>query len=187
MTRIIAGEYRGRRLQVPAGKDVRPTTDRMRERLFSMLSHARYPAMHGATVADIFAGTGGLGLEALSRGAAHVTFIENARASIDCIQANIKTLNANSRTTLIRENATRLSSAKSACNIIFMDPPYRKNLVEPTLTRLSGAGWIADDNVIVCETAADEAVPAVSGFEIIDERTQGQQRILFMHYMASEN
>ncbi|WP_262694243.1 16S rRNA (guanine(966)-N(2))-methyltransferase RsmD [Kordiimonas aquimaris] len=184
MTRIIAGKHRGRRLQVPTGNNVRPTTDRMRERLFSMLSHTRYPDIDGAIVADIFAGTGALGLEALSRGAEHVTFVENARASLDCLNTNIKTLGVSANADIRRDSAMQIGLTASPCNIIFMDPPYRQNLVEPTLNRLASNDWIADDNVIVCEIASDDPKPDVAGFEILDERTQGQQCMLFMRYTS---
>ncbi|NVJ71136.1 MAG: 16S rRNA (guanine(966)-N(2))-methyltransferase RsmD [Alphaproteobacteria bacterium] len=180
MTRIVAGRFRARRLEVPKGRDVRPTTDRMRERLFSMLMHSRYPDMEGARVADIFAGTGALGLEALSRGAAHATFIEQARPSLDCIKRNIETLGVQAETTLLPKNATALPDAKEPCDFIFMDPPYRKGLVIPTLERLLEKGWLATDGAIICELGSDEDITAPDGLVVLDDRTQGQQRILIL-------
>jgi len=180
MTRIVAGRFRGRRLDVPKGRDVRPTTDRMRERLFSMLMHGRYPDMTGATVADIFAGTGALGLEALSRGASSVTFVEQARPSIACINGNIATLAVNDQATILAKNATKLPPAPAPCDFIFMDPPYRQGLVRPTLEAILSAGWLAEDGVIICEQAADEPLDIPDELEIVDDRSQGQQRILFL-------
>lgn len=180
MTRIVAGRFRGRRLDVPKGRDVRPTTDRMRERLFSMLMHGRYPDMTDAVVADIFAGTGALGLEALSRGASSVTFVEQARPSIACISANIATLGVEDQTAILSKNATKLQLAAGPCDFIFMDPPYRQGLVRPTLEAILSGGWLAEDGVIVCEQAADEPLDIPDELEIVDDRSQGQQRILFL-------
>jgi len=180
MTRIVAGQFRGRRLEVPKGRDVRPTTDRMRERLFSMLMHARYPDMTGAVVADIFAGTGALGLEALSRGADKVTFVEQARPSVACINANITTLGVAAETAILSKDATRLPTATEPCDFIFMDPPYRKGLVRPTLDAILAQGWLAADGVIVCEQASDEPLDIPEALEVVDDRSQGQQRILFL-------
>lgn len=180
MTRIVAGLHRGRRLDVPKGRDVRPTTDRMRERLFSMLMHGRYPDMAGAHVADIYAGTGALGLEALSRGAEHVTFIEKARASLDCIRLNIAALKAESETLVMPVNAKNLPAAKSPCDFIFMDPPYRMGLLAPTLENVMEQSWLAEGGVIIAELASDEDLTLPDGLEVQDERSQGQQRILFL-------
>lgn len=180
MTRIVAGQFRGRRLDVPKGRDVRPTTDRMRERVFSMLMHARYPEMDGAVVADIFAGTGALGLEALSRGARHSTFVEMARPSVECIKHNIATLQVQDKTSLVQKNATALPAAPSPCDFVFMDPPYRKGLVLPVLTRILDGKWLGPEGVIICELASDEDITFPDNLNLADERSQGQQRIVFL-------
>ena len=180
MTRIIAGRFKGRRMEVPTGRDIRPTTDRMRERLFSMLMHSRYPDMDGANVADLFAGTGALGLEALSRGAAHVTFAEKARASLDCLKGNIETLGVKDDVSILPVDASKLPSAKARFDFIFMDPPYRMGLVRPTLDALLQGGWLAKDGVIICELATDDDTVLPENLEVIDERSQGQQRLLFL-------
>lgn len=181
MSRIIAGKYRGRRLSIPKGRDIRPTTDRMRERLFSMLTHSRYPDMQGALVADLFAGTGALGLEALSRGADNVIFVEKAPASVTVLKENIAALDAAADTKIINSNASILSPAPAPCDFIFMDPPYRQGLVEPTLERLLAGNWLEKDGVIICELASDEDLTLPASLEIIDERTQGQQRVIFLN------
>lgn len=180
MTRIVAGQFRGRRLEVPKGRDVRPTTDRMRERLFSMLMHGRYPDMTDAVVADLFAGTGALGLEALSRGAKSVTFVEQARPSVACISANIASLGIGDKTKLLAKNVKALPPATAPCDFIFMDPPYRQQLVRPTLDILLEKGWLAEDGVIVCEQASDEPMDIPDALHVVDDRSQGQQRILFL-------
>lgn len=180
MTRIIAGDFRGRRLDVPKGRDVRPTTDRMRERLFSMLMHHRYPAIEGARIADLFAGTGALGLEALSRGAAHITFVEQARPSLDALRSNIRSLKAEASTKVIAGSATRLPKQVDAFDFIFMDPPYRQDLIHPTLQSLKSQGWLKAGSILVCELASDETFDLPDGFEMVDDRTQGQQRIVIL-------
>jgi len=180
MTRIIAGRHKGRRLDVPAGRNIRPTTDRMRERVFSMLMHSRYPDMVGARVADLFAGTGALGLEALSRGAAHVTFVEQAATSLQCLKANIAALQAGADTTVLRTNASTLPPARGAHDVIFMDPPYRMGLVRPALDAVLKGGWLAEDGVIVCELARDDDTEFPQELALVDERQQGQQRIVFL-------
>ena len=169
MTRIIAGRLKGRRLDVPTGRDVRPTTDRMRERLFSMLMHARYPEMRRAHVADLYAGTGALGLEALSRGAAHATFAEKARVSLDCLKRNIDHLGVKDDVAVLPVDASKLAPARNSFDVIFMDPPYRMGLVRPTLDSILAGSWLGDDKIELPETLV-----------IADERAQGQQRLLFL-------
>ena len=180
MTRIIAGRYRGRRLSVPKGRDVRPTTDRMRERLFSILSHHKYPDMEGARVADLFAGTGALGLEALSRGADHVCFVEMARPSLQIIRENVRSLEVEADIHILPASATKLPATDAPFDFIFMDPPYRKDLVLPALDALASNGWLKAGSVIVCELASDEETEFPDTFEMLDDRTPGQQRIVIL-------
>lgn len=180
MSRIIAGRFRGRRLEVPRGSSVRPTTDRMRERVFSMLMHGYYPDMHGARVADLFAGTGALGLEALSRGAEHITFVEKSASSIACLKANIAALKATAEANVLQVTARSLPVVGEPFQFVFMDPPYGKGLVEPTLARLLEADWIAADTVIICELGSDEDLTLPPQLELLDERSQGAQRVVFL-------
>ena len=185
MSRIIAGRYRGRRLKTSAGQSVRPTTDRMRERVFSMLAHGRYPDMHGARVADLFAGTGALGLEALSRGADHVSFVEKSPTSIACLKANIEALKTTDETHILQISAQSLPAVEAPYDFIFMDPPYHKGLVHPTLESLVDAGWITEDGVIVCELASDDDLVLPPMLELIDERIQGAQRVVFLSLISN--
>ncbi len=180
MTRIIAGQYRGRRLHVPTGIDVRPTTDRMRERVFSMLLHPRYPDMTGARVLDLFAGTGALGFECLSRGAGHATFVENAPKSLACLQKNITSLNVEGQSHILRTHAQALPVCEHPYDFIFMDPPYRVGLIEPTLESLVRGHWISHKGVIICELAHDDDTAFQRSLTLIDERSQGQQRVVFL-------
>ena len=180
MSRIVAGIHRGRRLNMPKGKDVRPTTDRMRERLFSMLMHSRYPDIIDARVADLYAGTGALGLEALSRGAAHTTFVEKARSSVDIVNSNIALLKLEKETKVISGSARTLPKAVAPFDFIFMDPPYRQGHVTPTLESILDSNWLAEDGVIICELATDDDSVFPDALDVIDERTQGQQRIVFL-------
>lgn len=184
MTRIIAGIHKGRRLNVPKGRDIRPTTDRMRERLFSMLMHSRYPELNGARVLDLFSGTGALGLEALSRGAESATFVEKAPASLQVLKENISALKAENQATVLAKSATHLPAADHPYDLIFMDPPYRQNLVEPTLQSLMSGNWLAEKGVIVCELATDDDSAIPPALEIVDDRAQGQQRIVFLKHTA---
>ncbi len=189
MSRIIAGIHRGRRLLVPDGKSVRPTTDRMRERVFSILSHHKYPDFSGARVADLFAGTGALGLEALSRGAAHVTFVEKSPKSVTCLKTNIDALKVMDQSNILTTSARALPAAKDPYAFIFMDPPYHKGLVEPTLESLISAHWItpggSENGVIICELAKGDALALPADLELIDERSQGLQRTVFLALKAA--
>ena len=185
MSRIIAGRFRGRRLNVPAGQSVRPTTNRMRERVFSILMHGEYPDMHGARVADLFAGTGALGLEALSRGAEHVTFVEKSASSITCLKSNIAALKATNETNVLQVTARSLPNVGTPYDYIFMDPPYQQGLVRPTLDRLLEAGWIAPDTAIICELSSGEEPDLPPSIKVVNERSQGAQRVLFLSLASS--
>jgi len=180
MSRIIAGRFKGRRLKVPPGRDVRPTTDRMRERVFSILQHGPYPDMQGARVADLFAGTGALGFEALSRGATSITFVEKSPVSIACLRENIRALDADKDATILQTSARNLPAATAPYDFIFMDPPYHKGLVEPTLESLLSAGWVATYGVIICELERDSVLSLPPSLELVNERSQGKQRTIFL-------
>ncbi len=171
---------------MPKNMDVRPTTDRMRERVFSMLMHSRYPDMAGSYVADLYAGTGALGLEALSRGASHCTFVEKARSSIDIIKSNIALLHEEENTHVFSGNAQALPSPSQSFDFIFMDPPYRQGHVTPTLEGIIAQKWLSERGVIICELASDDEASFPQELEIIDERTQGQQRIVFLMHAQTE-
>jgi 16S rRNA (guanine966-N2)-methyltransferase len=174
--RIVAGTWRGRALIAPPGSHTRPTADRVRQALFDMLLHAPWggrDAVAGAYVLDVFAGTGALGLEALSRCAAHATFIEHDRAALTALRANIAALNAERWCTVLPIDALAAPSGPE-CNLIFLDPPYGRALVEHALQRLHVTDRVAPAALIVAETGRDEPPPATS---LLAERLHGAARI----------
>lgn len=155
--RIIAGQWRGRKLLSPPDDSVRPTTDRVREALFSMIA-VRVGGFAGLRVADIYSGSGALGLEALSRGAEHATFVDAARASCRLIEQNAATLGAKDRVRVLNVSATALPAAAEPYDLVFMDPPYGKGLVEPTLAHLVQQGWVGAETLVSVETPRPEEI-----------------------------
>ncbi len=175
--RIVAGKWRGRTLTAPAGSQTRPTADRVRQALFDMLLHAPWggrEAIEGAQLLDVFAGTGALGLEALSRGAAHATFIEHDRAALAALRANIAACRAERQCTVLSIDTLAVPHGP-ACGLIFLDPPYGHDLVPRALARLRSNGWIAPEALIVAETGRDEPSPAPA--PSLAEREHGAARI----------
>ncbi|UUV05786.1 16S rRNA (guanine(966)-N(2))-methyltransferase RsmD [Ruegeria sp. YS9] len=178
--RIIAGEFRGRALasvgKGDAGAHLRPTTDRVRESLFNVLSHQI--EFDGLRVLDLFAGTGALGLEALSRGASHVTFVDDGRVAQGLIRKNIDLTRSADRTDLIRRDATRLGDNPGVpYDLVFLDPPYGKSMGQKAVAALAN-GWIADDALLVWEENAPMQAPA--GFKLHDSRKYGDTHISLM-------
>ena len=183
--RLVAGRFKGRVLAAPEGMTTRPTADRVRESLFNILAHGE-PELRGARVADVFAGSGALGLEALSRGAAHVTFFESAPSAQMVIAANLKKLGCESEATLIRQDALKPPKAIAPCQVLLLDPPYKTGLATPALQALSAQGWIAPDARIVVEVAAaEDFVSPLPGFAVVDVRKYGAARLAFL--AASED
>jgi 16S rRNA (guanine966-N2)-methyltransferase len=184
--RIVGGSHRGRPIAVPEGDKVRPTSDRARESLFNILEHGRWAAsgspIAGARVLDAFAGTGALGLEALSRGAAHVTFLELAPVALAVLKANVAALKEGARVTILRGDAVAPVRAPDPCSLVFLDPPYGKDLAPPTLKNLAAAGWLTPNAVVVLEVGAKEEFAAPAGFTIEDERRYGAARLVLMRY-----
>ena len=182
--RIIAGRHRGRRLLAPPGAVTRPTADRVRQALFDMLWHAPWAgraAVDGARVLDAFAGTGALGLEALSRGAVHATFLENDRAALSALRANIGACREAERCAVLTADAARPPRAPEPCALVFLDPPYGKGLVETSLRALSVAGWIAPGAVVCAEMeASPDAAAPPTGFALLAERAHGPARVVFL-------
>jgi len=176
--RIIAGTYRGRALanvgKGDAGAHLRPTSDRVRESLFSMLNHM--DVLAGARVLDLFAGTGALGLEALSRGAQEVCFVESGRAAQRLIAQNVDMLGVENQITVMRNDATRLGAwPHLPFDLVFLDPPYGKGMGERALSAALAGGWIARDALIVWEENA--AMHAPKGFERQDRRRYGDTHV----------
>ena len=180
--RIIAGRHRGRRLAAPPGSATRPTADRVRQALFDMLWHAPWAGravVEDARVLDAFAGTGALGLEALSRGALHASFLEADRAALVALRANIAACREEAHATVLAADATHPPAAAAACTLLFLDPPYGQGLIGRALPALAAAGWIAPGALVCAEFGAEEPA-APPGFAPLAERAHGAARLLVM-------
>ena len=173
--RIIAGEWRGRRLAAPKGEATRPTADRTRETLFNMLA-SRLGGFEGLNAADLFAGSGALGLEALSRGAAHCLFVENDEPALKAIRANLEALRARVRADVRAASVMSLGPAKVPHDLILLDPPYGTGAGAVALDRLARLGWIGPATWIALETGANETV-AVKSLAVAAERKVGKARL----------
>ena len=176
--RIIAGEWRGRKLVAPKGDATRPTADRTRETLFSMLT-SRLGSFEDLCVADLFAGSGALGLEALSRGAAHSLFVEQDRGAVDAIRQNIATLGAQAKSAVETNSVMQLRAAREPYDLMLLDPPYHTGAGAVALDRLLRLGWIGPATWVAVETAADETVE-VQGLEIETERRIGKGKLTLL-------
>lgn len=187
--RIEAGAHKGTTLIAPAGEDVRPTSDRARQAIFNMLIH-RFDAVEGARVLDAFAGSGALGLEALSRGAGSLVAMELARPALDALKRNISACRENARTLVFACNALDPPPAQprhAPCSLIFLDPPYGQGLIAPALVALDKAGWIAPAALIVAEMAVRDPVPEGKTLAVEEERRYGKARIVFLRHLADHS
>jgi 16S rRNA (guanine966-N2)-methyltransferase len=183
--RIVAGRYKGRPLVAPEGLNTRPTGDRARQAIFNVLEHAAWSdGLHDRRVIDLFAGSGALGCEALSRGAAFCLFVETDEAARGAIRDNMEALGVFGAARVHRRDATDLgvrpASAGPAFDLAFLDPPYGKGLGEQALARLGEGGWLTEDALAVFERGAEEPDPELPGWKILDARTYGAARVLFL-------
>jgi len=180
--RVTAGTLGGRALVAPTDARVRPTGDKVRQAIFNILGHNDFGVrIEGAHVADLFAGTGAMGIEALSRGAAFCLFVDDAAESRALIRRNVEALALTGTTKIWRRDATKLgpmaAGAGGPFEVVFLDPPYHRDFTVPALASLRDGGWLAADAIVVAETAEDEVVAAAEGFTILDERTYGDTRV----------
>ncbi|GGE34259.1 DNA methyltransferase [Agaricicola taiwanensis] len=184
--RIVAGRWKGRVLKAPSSQDIRPTSDRLRESLFNILAHGHDIEINGARVLDLFAGTGALGLEALSRGASFALFVDEGAEARALIRENTQTLGAAGITRLFRRDATRLGPVApfQPFTLVFADPPYGKGLGEKAIASARDGGWLAPDALIVVEERGDAEVAAPEGFEHIERREAGDSQIVFLRHRA---
>lgn len=185
--RIVAGSRRGLTLTAPPGETTRPTADRARQALFDMLLHAPWGGrelIEGAHVLDVFAGTGALGLEAVSRGAARAVFIERDRAALAALRANIAVCRAGDACTVLATDvmAGRMSAPHGPCGLVFLDPPYGQELIPRALDRLAAGGWVAPGATVVAETGRQEVLTLTG--ELLAERVHGAARMTVWHLPA---
>ncbi|MEQ8405899.1 MAG: 16S rRNA (guanine(966)-N(2))-methyltransferase RsmD [Oceanicaulis sp.] len=183
--RIVAGAHKGRPIAAPKGLATRPTTDRVRESVFNKLAHAPWSRpLDGARVIDLFAGSGALGLEAISRGAAFALFVETEAAARGAIRTNVEALQLYGCTKLHRRDATDLGAKPAKVgppfDLAFMDPPYGKGLGERALANLTDGGWLADDALAVLEEARRAEFTAPAGWAVLDALEAGDTVVRFL-------
>lgn len=189
MLRIDSGAHKGKKLAVPAGHDIRPTADRARQAIFNMLVHGDN-VVRDARVLDAFAGSGALGLEALSRGAASLVAFDRDAASLKAIRANVAGCREETRTTVRDADATRPPAAqafgdRAPADLVFLDPPYGKDLVPASLAALDKAGWIAGAAIIVAEMDRRDAFDLPAAYSMITDRAYGKARIIILQKASS--
>jgi 16S rRNA (guanine966-N2)-methyltransferase len=180
--RIVGGRLRGRVLQAPKTQSVRPTADRLRESLFNILIHGHGDPVSGARVLDLFAGTGALGIEALSRGAAFALLIDEGVEARALLRANVEALGLGGTTRIFRRDATKLGPAKPVepFSLVFADPPYGRDLAEKALTSAQDGGWLAPNALVVVEEAVEAKFQAPVGFTEIDRRAYEDTEFVFL-------
>ena len=188
--RIVAGKYRGRAIAAPADAKVRPTSDRVRENVFNILVHGRLSEgeslLDGAAVLDAFAGSGALGLEALSRGARDAVFLDDDVKALACIRRNASELGELERAVIVKADATvppapaKVRGHPGPRSLVFIDPPYLSGMAANALAALADAGWLAADALVVVELADREPFAPPAGFALADERRYGRTRLLFL-------
>lgn len=180
--RIVGGLYRGKKLKPPLTAGTRPTSDRTRETIFNMLLNNPAFGPHvlrDKAVLDVFAGTGALGLEALSRGAKSVTFIESSKDVLPTLRANLKAFEHDALHVVEQDARSVRSNPGAPFNLIFMDPPYHQGLVIPALAQLLSKRWIDAQAVILIEVAKDEILEVPSWLDLVVERVSGAAKLLF--------
>jgi 16S rRNA (guanine966-N2)-methyltransferase len=187
MLKIVGGKHRGRSIATPEGSTTRPTSHRARESLFNILMHADWRAdgtspLIDARVLDAFAGSGALGIEALSRGAAHATFLDNDATAIRMIGENLRKLGEIAAAKVIRSDATRPPPSREGCDLAFLDPPYRSGQAAPALVALAAAGWLKPGAIAAVEIATTEDLMMPAGFATIDERRYGAAKIVILRH-----
>ena len=183
--RIIAGKFKGARLETPTGTATRPTSDRTREALFNIIENSAYKTrLKNQPVADIFAGTGSIGLEALSRGASDAFFIENGAHILPILQKNIEKCKMQAHSHIVRSSALKLPRAKKPCSLIFIDPPYGQNMINETLPLLQEKGWVNAETLVITQGHPNDPVTPPTAFEIYESRKYGAALLFFMGLRA---
>jgi 16S rRNA (guanine966-N2)-methyltransferase len=185
--RIVAGEFRGRQLATPSSDAIRPTSDRLRQTVFDILAHSYGDPVAGARVLDLFAGTGALGLEAISRGAVATVFVEEGVEARGLIRTNVEAFGLTGRTRIFRRDAANLGPAGTVqpFSLVFADPPYRKGLGEKAFASALAGGWLADAAMLVLEEAADVEVAPILGLTMLETRRVGDSQVVFFKVQAA--
>ena len=180
--RVVGGRLKGRSLASPASRDIRPTADRLRESVFNILIHAYDNPIEGARVLDLFAGTGALGIEAVSRGAAFALFVDNGAEARALLRNNVEALALGGVTKVYRRDATNLGPAHpmEPFSLVFLDPPYGKGLAEQALASLRDGGWLTPGALLVVEEAKAAALAAPEGFGELERRTYDDTEFVFL-------
>ena len=184
--RIVGGRLRGRALAAPKSHAIRPTADRLREALFNILVHAYDDPVTGARVLDLFAGTGALGLEALSRGAAFALFVDDGAEARALLRENVAALGLGGVTRIFRRDATKLGAAHpiEPFSLVFLDPPYGQGLAEKALAAARAGGWLTPDALIVVEEAAKSGFAAPEGFDELERRAYDDTMLVVLRHRA---
>lgn len=179
--RIVGGKWKGRALKGPGSQAIRPTSDRLRETVFDILAHSYGNPAAGARVVDLFAGTGAMGLEALSRGAAFAFFIDRGAAACAIVRANLAALDCGGTARILKRDARKLGAAPDGerCSLAFVDPPYGKEFVLPALEALRDGGWLDEGALVAIEEGAGTEVDLPEGFVLREARRCGAAQILF--------
>ncbi len=181
--RIVAGRFGGRKLAVPKGRDIRPTSDKIRGAVFNMLRSRN--ALEGAIVLDAFCGTGALGLEVLSQGAAHCTFMDKSRESLEICRINVESLSVQDETLLIQKDATKPGPKPDdvpPATLVFLDPPYNKGLIPHALSALHKQNWLEGGAFCILEAEKDWQQALPERFELFDQRSYGDTQIILARY-----
>lgn len=180
--RIIAGRFKGHALNTPKTYRIRPTSDRLRETLFNVLAHSYDDPVSESRVLDLFAGTGALGLEALSRGAQFALFVEDGVEARGLLRGNVEALGVAGASRIFRRDATKLGEAhpNAPFGLVFADPPYGKGLAEKALASARSGGWLLPSALVVVEEAGDAAFKVPEGFEEIETRHYGEAKLIFL-------
>jgi 16S rRNA (guanine966-N2)-methyltransferase len=185
--RVVGGRLKGRNLVSPSSRDIRPTADRLRESVFNILIHAYDDPIQGARVLDLFAGTGALGIEAISRGASFALFVDNGAEARALLRNNVEALALGGVTKVYRRDATSLGPAHpmEPFSLVFLDPPYRMQLAEKALASLCDGGWLTPGALLVVEEAKAAAFAAPDGFEELERRVYDDTEFVFLRARAS--
>jgi len=179
--RVVGGRFRGRTLSAPKSQAIRPTADRLRESLFNILMHAYDDPITDARVLDLFAGTGALGIEAMSRGAAFALFVDDGAEARALLRGNSETLGLGGSTKIYRRDATKMGpSEMSPFSLAFLDPPYGKGLAEKALASAREGGWLAPEALVIVEEAADAGFKPAEGFEELERRDYDDTQFTFL-------